>query len=346
MTRRKWLILFLLAFAAWILVRLLLFQFPEEEKQLRNQVGQTIKETFPEQAARASETYGLQLFGAEGSSPASWDSKKPSVILIHGLDDPGKVWMNLAPVLADQGRNVWIMNYPNDQAITESAQLFFDELINLRATGVDNLSIVGHSMGGLVTREMLTSPTMGASSVSNDATLPRVTHFIMVGTPNHGSELSRMRFFGEIRDQWIQIVQNGGSVLGGFLDGAGEAGIDLRPGSVFLNTLNARPMPADIETLIIAGVISPWDEPALDEFLNSTLSPDNALEARSFIQSMSDGLGDGLVTVESTRLDGVPHVTVPGTHLSMIRNVLPDSERIPPSVPLIVDFLGQPVTNP
>ena len=30
MTRRKWLILFLLAFAAWILVRLVLFQFPEE----------------------------------------------------------------------------------------------------------------------------------------------------------------------------------------------------------------------------------------------------------------------------------------------------------------------------
>jgi hypothetical protein len=56
---------------------------------------------------------------------------------------------------------------------------------------------------------------------------------------------------------------------------------------------------------------------------------------------VSDGLGDGLVTVESTRLDGVDHRIVPGTHLSMIRNILADSDNIPPAIPLILENLGQ-----
>ena len=55
--------------------------------------------------------------------------------------------------------------------------------------------------------------------------------------------------------------------------------------------------------------------------------------------SMAHGLGDGLVTVESTRLEGVPHRTVVGNHLSMIRNVTKNSRRIPPAVPIVVDRL-------
>jgi hypothetical protein len=54
---------------------------------------------------------------------------------------------------------------------------------------------------------------------------------------------------------------------------------------------------------------------------------------------LTQGLGDGLVTVESTRLEGVPHRTVDGTHLSMIRNITSDSRRVPPAVPLIIDQL-------
>ena len=63
-------------------------------------------------------------------------------------------------------------------------------------------------------------------------------------------------------------------------------------------------------------------------------------EIGNYMIDMTHGLGDGLVTVESTRLEGVPHRTVPGTHLSMIRNITDSSERIPPAVPMIVDFLG------
>jgi hypothetical protein len=55
--------------------------------------------------------------------------------------------------------------------------------------------------------------------------------------------------------------------------------------------------------------------------------------------AMTHGLGDGLVTVESTRLEGVPHRTVDGTHLSMIRNITSDRRRTPPAVTIIIDYL-------
>jgi hypothetical protein len=61
--------------------------------------------------------------------------------------------------------------------------------------------------------------------------------------------------------------------------------------------------------------------------------------------ALTHGLGDGLVTVESTRLEGVPHRTVDGTHMSMIRNMTTRSKRIPPAVPIIIDQL-QSQTNP
>jgi len=51
------------------------------------------------------------------------------------------------------------------------------------------------------------------------------------------------------------------------------------------------------------------------------------------------------VTVESTRLEGVPHRTVDGTHLSMIRNITSGSRRIPPAVPIIIDRLKSQVTQ-
>ena len=60
--------------------------------------------------------------------------------------------------------------------------------------------------------------------------------------------------------------------------------------------------------------------------------------SRSLID-MTHELGDGLVTVDSTRLAGVEHITVDGNHLTIIRNPTESSDRIPPAVPIIIDRL-------
>jgi hypothetical protein len=97
--------------------------------------------------------------------------------------------------------------------------------------------------------------------------------------------------------------------------------------------------------LIIAGVTSPWSENDINHWvgdLRQKVSDDRQEWVDEFGKNMialTRGLGDGLVTVESTRLPGVPHRTVDGNHLSMIRNITSDSRRMPPAVPIIVEQL-------
>jgi pimeloyl-ACP methyl ester carboxylesterase len=330
-----------LLFGMW---HFLLDSYREEEKELRTQVRKTVKEMFPEKAAEFSQIFGLFLFEADSVLPHEQILKKKTIVLIHGLDDPGKVWMNLAPELAREDYNVLLMEYPNDQPVVESSRLFFKELQELKMFGVDHISIVAHSMGGLVSREMLTSPEFKYERSVSDNLVPEVDSLIMVGTPNHGSQMARFRWFGEIRDHFARMSKGNASWQAAIFDGAGEAKIDLLPESRFLNELNSRPHP-DIDMLIIAGISSPWKEDDINVVINDVLKkvPENQKELvgdiGEYMIKMTHGLGDGLVTVESTRLAGIPHQTVEGTHLSMIRNVTTSSKRIPPAVPVIVEYL-------
>ena len=342
---RRWLWIVCLAIVVVGLWQLLANIYREEEKELRRQLRETIKENFPEQTAQFSRTIGLFFFEADHETPRGAIADGTSVVLIHGLDDPGQVWQNLAPALAEQEFNVWLMNYPNDQPIVESARLFFEALQGLKQQGIDRISIVAHSMGGLVSREMLTRPDIEYDRSAENRQVPAVTALVMVGTPNHGSQLVRLRVFTEMRDQLARMTEGKVNWLGSIIDGAGEAKIDLLPKSRFLTELNARPYPPGTDMLIIAGITSPWKESDINRWVNDLRQKVSA-DHQKWVDEMGEnmialthGLGDGLVTVESTRLEGVPHRTVDGTHLSMIRNITSDSPRIPPAVPIIVDYL-------
>ncbi len=321
--------------------------FPEEAKDIRRAARSAVEQAFPEEAAKVAASFGLSRYGGE-----STDAAGRAVVLIHGLDDPGKVWSNLGPALFNAKADVWLMHYPNDQPIVDSARLFFEELKRLKAGGIGQVAIVGHSMGGLVSREMLTSPEIGYAETVQAGDAPDVVALIMVGTPNHGSELARFRVFGEFRDQWINLLEGRGHLLRGILDGAGEAKIDLLPGSRFLQTLNDRRHPESVQMMIIAGTLSPWDDGDIERLLVpadenvSGAEQQMAVELEAFFRSMKDGVGDGLVTVESTRLEGVEHRTVRGNHLTIIRNIVEDSDRVPPAVPMIVEYLGELEAGP
>jgi pimeloyl-ACP methyl ester carboxylesterase len=343
--RRRWLWIVCLAIVLVGLWQLFTNIYREEEKELRRQLRETVKEKFPEQAAELSKTFGLFFFEGDREAPLRVNIERKSIVLVHGLDDPGAVWQSLAPALVKEDFNVWLMQYPNDQPIVESARLFFMALEGLKQHGIDRISIVAHSMGGLVSREMLTRPELEYSASVKDRRLPEVLSLIMVGTPNHGSQLARLRVFTEIRDQLARLTKGQANWLGGILDGAGEAKIDLLPGSRFLTELNARPHPEGLDMLVIAGITSPWSESDINGWtdnLRQKVQDDKQKWVDEFgknMISMTHGLGDGLVTVESTRLAGVPHRTVEGTHLSMIRNITSGSRRIPPAVPIIIEHL-------
>ncbi|MDT8379751.1 MAG: hypothetical protein RQ739_12760 [Desulfotignum sp.] len=287
------------------------------EAHLRHEIHLAVQEYFPQAARNLAERLGIQPF--QGFNGAENQHSKGRVILVHGLDDPGIIWNDLAPVLQKNQYQVFIMSYPNDQAIQASSRFFFDQVQALAREDPDPVSIVAHSMGGLVTRDMLTCPELDYPGARAAGKVPAVKQLILLGTPNQGSHLARFRIVTEIRDQIYYLFVPGAHWLHCLLDGTGAAGVELLPGSRFLTVLNQRPLPADVEIEIIAGMI----------FFSQKEC------------EMKEMLGDGLVSVNATRLDNVPLVRVPGTHFSMIRNLIRSSSRIPPAVPVILELLGK-----
>ncbi len=310
-------------------------RYANEEKALRGQIREHVFNHFPAAGQELAGRYGLRRY----SQDQRLDTTRTQIILIHGLDDPGKVWTSLAPVLQQQGFPTWLMEYPDDQPIQDSADLFHSEMQRLKALGVSRVVIVAHSMGGLVSRDLLTRPAF-----RQDADMPQVDKLIMVGTPNHGSELARFRLLAEFRDQFAEWLSGNGAKFGWLLDGAGEAGIDLTPGSVFLQELNRRPAPEHTEMLLIAGVLAEPDKTALLDNLSAAVdahASDKRINGttRTLARLRDEILarvGDGLVTVDSVRLPAAGLHLVQGTHLSIIRNISASSERMPPAIPIIL----------
>ena len=316
-----------------------------EERTLGTQMRKALEEQFHETFAALRSEYGLHPFSPGDREKVAGEGK--SVILVHGLDDPGLIWQDLAPALVGQGFRVFIMSYPNDQPIRDSAAFFFRQLQEFAGRhGAAPVAIVGHSMGGLVTREMLTNPAIGYARAEEARLVPPLSHFIMIGTPNHGSVFSRLRLLTEIRDQAVAGAEKGYHWLRPVVDGLGEAAIDIYPGSEFLTELNCRPLPRVGRMLVIAGIMSPFEPSEALAFLHGLrgvvpepVQPPPGLEL--LVGKIIGQLGDGLVSVESARLPGVPLVQVQGTHVTIIRNLGGESSRVPPAIPVILRELEQ-----
>ncbi len=314
--------------------------YDEDSREIRTSLRETLQEKYPDQAAAMRAKYGIKP-----ASPNMAGAGGSGVILVHGIDEPGRVWANLIPVLLDRGLRIWMLSYPNDQPIEESARFFFQELALFEKNEPEKISIVAFSMGGLVVREMLTSPELDYSRRVAEKRVPEVTQLIMVGTPNHGSDLARFRIFTEFREQVVSLLSGDYIWLQSILDGVGEAGLDLIPGSRFLETLNGRSHPHHVRMAVIAGMMGKEEGDLFEEFIAGMKGrlPENAhtmvMQMGDLLNSMVAEVGDGLVSVDSAKLDGIPLHVVPGTHISIIRNVQRESRRIPPAIPIILEYL-------
>lgn len=319
------------------------------EESLGARLQRFLRERAPELYARSLIDYGW-VCTAPGTETGPLPAELPHnvVVLVHGLDEPGKLWMNLAPELTHCGYTACEFRYPNDQPVVSSAAFLLDSLTQLRERGVESIIVVAHSMGGLVVREALTNPDYTFSRYVSDGVFPAVDAFIMVGTPNQGSVLARLRWLAEWRDHWARLIRGKGHLLGPIADGCGEAGDDLIPGSPFLTALNARPLPEGPVITIIAGIASPFTEEDIrrEMAIWREHCPENIKgnieDCQKQLLALASGIGDGAVPAESTRLEGISdYVTVHATHLSMIRNVSRLSHRRPPAIPIILDRISR-----
>jgi len=253
-----------------------------------------------------------------------------AVVLVHGLDEPGGIWDQLAPALALAGHTVLRFDYANDQAITLSADDFTGVLARLKARGVERVDLVSHSMGGLVSLDAISRDGFGDLGIGVD-------HFITIGTPFGGSPWARLRAVAEIREQvqrWVESDDLDPARLMGFArDGVGQAGRDLLPGSDYLSSLEARSLPEGVVVTNIVGRTvggSEVDEDGglrlgslfVDGALGDLIGQRDAGVVQDEIEKLSQELGDGVVPMSSAVLDGVDDVVIlKANHRGLVRNI-------------------------
>jgi pimeloyl-ACP methyl ester carboxylesterase len=307
---------------------------PEQERQLRIRVHQHLQEWFPEQMALSQDQYGFLP-----RTPQASEAGRPDVVLLHGLDEPGDIWDDLVPVLAEAGWVAWEFRYPNDQAIAASADFLAEAWLELP----EDLSVVliGHSMGGLVARDFVgrwRHPVDAEPQVSGAS----VHGVILVGTPNQGSEWARLRVWLELRDFLATPPQQQLALFHGLRDGTGAAKIDLRPGSAFLTGLNARAWPTEVPIRIIGGQLvepTPRMSQSMEMIAKESGTNETTIALEAWWASLGEGLGDGVVSMQSLAITSAPPPKiVPASHRGLVARTLQSREE-PPAIPIIREIL-------
>ncbi len=316
---------------------------PRAEREVRTWVHDQLRAWFPAAMNPDDGWHGLHR-----RAPASGTANQPagaalSLVLIHGLDEPGDIWDDLAPALTAAGHAVWEYRYPNDQGIDRSANWLAELWPSLPPS--PPVVLIGHSMGGLVARDFVSrwrhpvGPGQGAPGIGG----PSVAGVILIGTPNAGSEWARLRVWLEVRDHFASPAQRPRDLAAGLRDGLGEAKIDLRPDSDFLRALNSRPWPAEVPVFIVAGRLANLvDEQmaALKAAVIAAGAEDLAPHLEHWDTAAGDTLGDGLVSLESARLPGIEPLVVEASHRGLVRRLFADRPE-PPAIAPILAVLGQ-----
>ncbi|MBS0537018.1 MAG: alpha/beta hydrolase [Proteobacteria bacterium] len=332
-----------------------------------------------EEPARAAEVWLAQPVPCGPPNPASpcadmsvfWQrlsagsrSPLPShlVLLVHGLDEPGGMWNDLAPALFEHSFAVAKFDYPNDQHIADSADMLAAAIRGLASRGVKQVDIVAHSMGGLVSRDVLTRSAYYAGDGSAHDGFPAVSRFIVIGAPSAGSILAPLQPVSEMREHISRHLEGLSARDDGWLhsyaDGNGEAAEDLAPDSAFLRDLRSRPNPHNVAiTNIVSSLVTPAHQ---DDLLSLADQASGWLEKagfehrppmRQFVQEAISDVGDGLVSCSSAEWPGVTDtVRLCADHRGVVQRwrwldtVDPDCryhDRIPQGIPVILDRLSR-----
>jgi pimeloyl-ACP methyl ester carboxylesterase len=291
---------------------------------------------------------GLRWFDP---ADASWTTAAPrdpghAVLLVHGLDEPGCIWDQLAPALADAGRPVLRFDYPNDQPAAASADGLAAALADLARAGVRSVDVVAHSMGGLLARDVLSR-----APDQRPPRAPRVPLLITLGTPHNGSPWAGLQPVAEVREhvqRWIESDDRAPARLfAAWHDGLGQARADLTPGSEYLTDLNARAWPTDTRLVCVVALVRPLP-------VGHAASAANLPEAAELLGVLPDSvlnLGDGVVPAASAACDGASEILfVHANHRSLVRTVEFEAwartrlgaapAPTPPAIPLVLERLS------
>ncbi len=237
------------------------------------------------------------------------------VVFVHGLHSDPQAADYLLGQVRRAGFPCAVFSYPNDQPIADSAEMLSSELKKLAEEHPDReIALLTHSMGGLIARAVIEDPESDPGNVRQ---------LIMVAPPNHGSALAKFAFGVELwehaRDEVRQRKVHDFFAM--VEDGLAEAARDLRPDSPFLKTLNSRQRNPKVRYTMLLGSGGPLSEAELDAMRNATAAAgdksrwvrffrNRAVELLDDLDEVVEGKGDGVVSVERSRLDSVSDTIV------------------------------------
>ncbi|MCA9127214.1 MAG: hypothetical protein KDB22_09010 [Planctomycetales bacterium] len=214
-----------------------------------------------------------------------------------------------------------VYEYPNDAPIVESARRLRVHLRELHQTYPSSqVTLVTHSMGGLVSRAALEMELADQKTPALLADNFGVDQLIQVCPPNHGSEIAQYGPLLEGIEQVMRIADRSPGrrrwrLLGMLTDGFNEAPGDLIPGSQFLLQLNGNERNPQVRYSILAGDDGPLREGGTallggiwQRVADAVREPeivDQKIQQLLKCDDLQKGKGDGVVAVKSARLAGI-----------------------------------------
>jgi pimeloyl-ACP methyl ester carboxylesterase len=284
------------------------------------------------------------------------DPARPTVCLIHGVNSSSGGFVHTIPPIEESGFGVVVYDFPYNRRLEDSCRKFARDWARFRdETGEKRpWALVGHSMGALIARDYVEGPSYAGD----------VSTLIMIAPVNQGSHLAQTQKLLQLTDT-LQAV-NGrktSDALAHLGDGLGEAAADMLPGSAFLKSLNARPRRDGVAYHILAGDLAFLSAAArrqIDERVAVArrqggiigglvrLAAGSGDELSDRLDEVTDGAGDGCVSVARTKLAGVSdHVVMHANHAELIRAPLLFRDPGPVAcMPYLLRWLGKPEPGP
>lgn len=273
------------------------------------------------------------------------DPSRPTVCLIHGMNSASGCFVHMIPLLEQAGYGVVLYDFPDNQDLDRTAPQFANDWAALRKQTGERApwAIAAHSMGGLLAREY----------VEGERYADDVSTLVLIAPPNHGSALAKAQGILQL----LQNVQGVNAAAAGSLvelgEGLGEAADDLVPGSAFLKRLNSRKRRASVKYHILAGdrgFLTKQARRDLDARMETAtravgvfgkLARLATSSVTDQLDELTDGIGDGAVSVASTRLEGVAEPSMlHANHVELIRGPLLYPEPGPVAcMPLVLEWL-------
>jgi triacylglycerol lipase len=209
------------------------------------------------------------------------------VVLVHGVMTTERIWQwadgsDYGTHLAqDLGYTALYLRYNSGRAIADNgAELscLLERLLSEFPRPIDELLLLGYSMGGLVIRS-----ACHAGSLAGHSWLSKVRKAIYVGTPHRGAPLERAgraltKLLTRIPDPYTRLIADVANVRSAGLKDLGDARLHhaaLEPaadgGEALRDPRHPLPLLASMQHYLIAGSV--WREPALAALFGDALVP-------------------------------------------------------------------------